>query len=164
MQSAAQILVRHGYKGTTTARVAGRAGTSIGSIYQYFLNKEALIQVWSMNTQRTCLPSSRAYCLRPIEQEIGKLKRFNPVELRCEKTKRDFAAIVSIVASFILVNPSTLPSVLPESKTIGGHPIIQLRRPRLLKNALAMAADLARRNRASRSTALRPFHADEPIQ
>lgn len=38
-----------------------------------------------------------------IEQAVGKLKRFKRVALRCEKTKRNFAAIVSIAAAFILV-------------------------------------------------------------
>src|SRR5690606_10988183 len=37
------------------------------------------------------------------EQAVGKLKRFKRVALRCEKTKRNFAAIVSIAAAFILV-------------------------------------------------------------
>lgn len=41
--STAHVLVRHGYEGTTTARVAERAGASIGSVYQYFPNKESLI-------------------------------------------------------------------------------------------------------------------------
>ncbi len=41
--AAAQVLVEQGYEGATTARVAERAGVSIGSLYQYFPNKEALI-------------------------------------------------------------------------------------------------------------------------
>jgi len=43
LTAAAHILVKHGYEGSTTARVAERAGVSIGSLYQYFPNKEALI-------------------------------------------------------------------------------------------------------------------------
>ena len=41
--AAAQVLIEQGYEGATTARVAERAGVSIGSLYQYFPNKEALI-------------------------------------------------------------------------------------------------------------------------
>ncbi|MBP6014034.1 MAG: TetR family transcriptional regulator [Alphaproteobacteria bacterium] len=41
--AAAHILVKHGYDAFTTNRVAERAGVSIGSLYQYFPNKEALL-------------------------------------------------------------------------------------------------------------------------
>jgi AcrR family transcriptional regulator len=43
--AAAQVLIERGYEGTTTAHVAERAGVSVGSLYQYFPNKEALIAV-----------------------------------------------------------------------------------------------------------------------
>lgn len=39
----AQVLVRQGYEKTTTATVAERAGVSIGTLYQYFPNKESLV-------------------------------------------------------------------------------------------------------------------------
>ncbi|MCA9528005.1 MAG: TetR/AcrR family transcriptional regulator [Myxococcales bacterium] len=39
----AQVLLAEGYDGVTTNRVAERAGVSIGTLYQYFGNKEALI-------------------------------------------------------------------------------------------------------------------------
>jgi transposase len=38
-----------------------------------------------------------------IEQAVGKLKRFKRIALRCEKTKRNFASIVALVAGFILI-------------------------------------------------------------
>jgi AcrR family transcriptional regulator len=41
--AAAQVLIDRGYESATTARIAERAGVSIGSLYQYFPNKEALI-------------------------------------------------------------------------------------------------------------------------
>lgn len=43
LEAATQVLVEHGYEKTTTARVAERAGVSVGSLYQYFPNKEALV-------------------------------------------------------------------------------------------------------------------------
>ncbi|WNG51620.1 TetR/AcrR family transcriptional regulator [Archangium minus] len=43
LEAAAQVLVEQGYEKTTTARVAERAGVSVGSLYQYFPNKESLV-------------------------------------------------------------------------------------------------------------------------
>jgi len=43
LEATAQVLVADGYDKTSTNRVAKRAGVSIGSLYQYFPNKEALV-------------------------------------------------------------------------------------------------------------------------
>lgn len=43
VDAAARILVKDGYDAFTTNRVAEKAGVSIGSLYQYFPNKEALL-------------------------------------------------------------------------------------------------------------------------
>jgi AcrR family transcriptional regulator len=48
LEASAQVLQRCGYKRTTTNRIAERAGVSVGTVYQYFRNKDeifdALIQ------------------------------------------------------------------------------------------------------------------------
>ena len=43
MRATAQILSREGLAGVTTNRIAEKAGVSIGSLYQYFPNREALV-------------------------------------------------------------------------------------------------------------------------
>ncbi|MGB3819514.1 MAG: TetR/AcrR family transcriptional regulator [Achromobacter pulmonis] len=43
LQATARVLAEHGYAGTNTNRIAETAGVSIGSLYQYFPNKNALI-------------------------------------------------------------------------------------------------------------------------
>ncbi len=43
LEAAAQILAARGYERSTTDAVAERAGVSIGTLYQYFQNKESLV-------------------------------------------------------------------------------------------------------------------------
>jgi AcrR family transcriptional regulator len=43
LQAAASILQKHGWDGFTTNLVAERAGVNIGSLYQYFPNKQAIV-------------------------------------------------------------------------------------------------------------------------
>jgi AcrR family transcriptional regulator len=42
--AADRVLVAHGAEGLTTNRIAELAGVSIGSVYQYFPNKEAIVR------------------------------------------------------------------------------------------------------------------------
>src|ERR1700704_3271428 len=43
LEATARVLIKHGFDGLTTNAAAAAAGVSIGSLYQYFPNKEALV-------------------------------------------------------------------------------------------------------------------------
>ncbi len=43
LEATARVLKKHGFDGLSTNAVAAQAGVSIGSLYQYFPNKEALV-------------------------------------------------------------------------------------------------------------------------
>lgn len=51
-EAAAQLLAREGYAAVTTNRVAEIAGVSIGSLYEYFPNKQALVAATLGQTMR----------------------------------------------------------------------------------------------------------------
>jgi AcrR family transcriptional regulator len=53
LTGSAQVLEKHGYGHITTDKIAERAGVSVGSIYQYFSNKdEVLRQLFARETNR----------------------------------------------------------------------------------------------------------------
>lgn len=43
LDAAARVFARHGYAAGTTNRIAEEAGASVGSLYQYFPNKDAIL-------------------------------------------------------------------------------------------------------------------------
>ncbi len=43
LEATAQVLAEHGYENASTNKIAQRAGVSIGSLYQYFPDKESLV-------------------------------------------------------------------------------------------------------------------------
>ena len=77
IEATAHILVREGFDKASTNRIAEKAGVSIGSLYQYFPSKEALVAAVMerhnqqlMQVVREALPEIMAL---PIEQAVRKL-------------------------------------------------------------------------------------------
>lgn len=48
MAAAARVFAEHGYASTTTDQIAETAGLSVGSLYQYFPNKDAILHVLAL--------------------------------------------------------------------------------------------------------------------
>src|SRR6201996_9435868 len=67
LEAAAQVLASEGAQRFTTARVAERAGVSVGSLYQYFPNKAAIL--FRMQSDEWRRPGAR---LRILLEDAGK--------------------------------------------------------------------------------------------
>ncbi len=74
VQAAAQVFERHGYAAGTTNRIAERAGVSIGTLYQYFPNKDAIL----VELAHQHLAEGAA-ALQPHLQQLSAGERFDDV-------------------------------------------------------------------------------------
>ncbi|MEE1943191.1 TetR/AcrR family transcriptional regulator [Streptomyces sp. TRM 70361] len=70
LEAAAQLFQRHGYQATTTNKVAERAGVSVGSLYQYFPNKDALLTALAQQHLRDATAEVRRLLDRAAEREL----------------------------------------------------------------------------------------------
>jgi len=66
LDATARVLTREGYDRASTNRIAARAGVSVGSLYQYFPNKEALVAALVARHNREMLQ-----LLRDALREMG---------------------------------------------------------------------------------------------
>jgi AcrR family transcriptional regulator len=70
LEAAAQLFQRDGYTATTTNKVAERAGVSIGSLYQYFPNKDALLVALAEHHLEAATSALGAAFARVAEQRL----------------------------------------------------------------------------------------------
>lgn len=77
LEATARILVREGFDKASTNRIAAVAGVSVGSLYQYFPSKEALVAALIDRHNQEVMKSVRAELTEavdlPIEQAVRKL-------------------------------------------------------------------------------------------
>jgi AcrR family transcriptional regulator len=77
LEATARVLVRDGYDRASTNRIAHVAGVSIGSLYQYFPSKEALVAaVIDRHTQETMQlirESLIRVAMQPVDEAIREL-------------------------------------------------------------------------------------------
>ena len=72
-QAAAQVFSKNGYAATTTDRIAEQAGVSIGSLYQYFPNKDTIL----LGLVERHIEEGRAFAIKLLE-EVQKEKHIGP--------------------------------------------------------------------------------------
>ncbi|WP_341312023.1 TetR/AcrR family transcriptional regulator [Paraburkholderia sp. IMGN_8] len=77
IEATARILVRDGFDKASTNRIAEKAGVSVGSLYQYFPSKEALVAAVVERHNQELMEVVRAalaeVAVLPMEQAVRKL-------------------------------------------------------------------------------------------
>lgn len=71
VEATARILVREGFDKASTNRIAAEAGVSIGSLYQYFPGKEALVAAVMERHSRELATIARAALAQAAAEPIG---------------------------------------------------------------------------------------------
>ncbi|KAB2352238.1 TetR/AcrR family transcriptional regulator [Actinomadura rudentiformis] len=65
LAAAARVFAEHGYASGTTDRIAAQAGLSIGSLYQYFPNKDAILVTLAQAHLDDTIQAARTHLTRP---------------------------------------------------------------------------------------------------
>ncbi|MER9870486.1 TetR family transcriptional regulator [Mesorhizobium sp. M0136] len=137
LQAAVQVLAKEGAQRFTTARVAEKAGVSVGSLYQYFPNKAAILfrlqsDEWRQTTD----------LLRDILEDVGKppLDRLSGLVHAFVRSECDEAAV-----RVALDDAAPLYRDAPEAQAAraSGDRTIQLFMQEALPNAAQATRELA---------------------
>ena len=92
LKTAAELFLTYGFKSVTMDEIANALGMSKKTIYQYFENKNVLVEattLYMFNLISNGIDEIRAQKLNPIE-EIFEIKRFTMLHLKDEKSSPQF--------------------------------------------------------------------------
>ncbi len=88
LEAAARVLVQRGYEKATTDRIAERAGVGIGSLYEYFPNKEAIFAILNLRWNEERWSGFQAELASAPQDDLQTLIR-STVRARINATRRN---------------------------------------------------------------------------
>jgi AcrR family transcriptional regulator len=142
LKATVQVLVKVGKEKLTTTRVAARAGVSVGTLYQYFPNKSALLRAAMRLHMEEIFAEVDQVCAaqrgQPVEQMAEALAvAFLAVKMRDPKKSRALYAVSSDVEGA---------KVAASATTQVNHAIVELLRsaPEVLTTDLPLMATVLR--------------------
>ena len=124
LQAAIQVLIADGKERLTTTRVAERAGVSVGTLYQYFPNKSALLQA----------------ALRQHMEEVGGAVERVCSELAGRPLAEMTTALIQAYFAAKMRNPQTSAALYAVSSDVDGWKIAQQTGRRVHKEVVALLA------------------------
>jgi AcrR family transcriptional regulator len=93
LEAAIRILGRDGWARFTTTRVAARAGVSVGSLYQYFPNREAIVAAVVRDRTRRLQQAVMAVDLSGADRQAAALRSMDAF---LEEKRRNFAVSLAV--------------------------------------------------------------------
>jgi AcrR family transcriptional regulator len=149
--AAARVLARRGYAGTTTNHVAARAGVSVGSLYEYFRDKDAVVRaVMDRHLEGgEALFAARAHALAPRAATTPLKELLREIVKASVDFHADDPRLHRVLSSEVPRTAATTRRVLDlEAKIVdvlaallAGHPESKARAPRLAAQVCVQTID-----------------------
>ena len=117
--AASSLFGAHGFDGTTMKAIAQRAGLSIGSLYQYFPDKDAIVHAVAGFYIRAWESKTDALMLTVAETDLAQLAR------RAVEGMVDFDRQHAAIRAFLDADPRRAPSILEvQTRVDPGIPLL----------------------------------------
>lgn len=140
LEAATQVLAKEGAARFTTARVAEKAGVSIGSLYQYFPNKAAILFRLQSDEWRQTTDMLRAILQQPDQPPLQRLRQLVQAFIRSECAEASMRGALHDAAPLYRDAPQAL-AIRVEGQTIIAGFMLELL-PVVSEATRALAGDL----------------------
>lgn len=107
LEAAKRRFGRFGIKGTTMQDIASEAEIAVGTIYQFFPDKDALILAWVDEHRQLLQSQYEAVLAQPLSAD-EKLREFLRVRFRTVEEMREKPAVAELTRAVLRLTPETV--------------------------------------------------------
>lgn len=113
-----QVLLRHGAERLTTTRIAQRAGVSVGTLYQYYPNKQSLLFAVIENHLSNVMARVEAACESACHKPLAEMIREMVEAFVDAKTERADISVALYQVSMDVGGPALLKRMSQRSRKV----------------------------------------------